>query len=284
MSLRNAQALKSGILLQDSKKKSIIVPIQIIPTQNWDENSKFPEKMNGQLFNLLFPKMDRCTIFFDRDSENKPVLLMFAYLSSQATKDLAFKTKRFVTNLVRFLAEVNLKIKLLDTQEVLKELLEKIPKSINEVSPRLFEITSIRKSYLSLTTIFYDSEEEKNDLVVLLRDFYSHLSYGRVSLDITTKTGKKQSDLIVEASISITLERENFDEVKQDQRKLQSLLKIFSSHIEDKSIRRYWFVTKAELAENFGKVILGQGWKYFIVDTNALLDFAAFFSLLQKTS
>ena len=50
---------------------------------------------------------------------------------------------------------------------------------------------------------------------------------------------------------------------------------------EDK--KNFWFLSTSELMANLGKIMVGQGSKYFTADHNNLLDFSAFFNLLIDT-
>ncbi|MCK5184963.1 MAG: hypothetical protein KAQ95_11700, partial [Candidatus Heimdallarchaeota archaeon] len=82
------------------------------------------------------------------------------------------------------------------------------------------------------------------------------------------------------ASVTIILENEKLEEIKLAQKKLATLLKVFSNHMSEEEKKNFWFLNPSELMSNLGKIMVGQGPKYFPADHNNLLDFSAFFNLL----
>jgi len=281
MSLKNARAYKSGILLQDSDKLSLIVPLQIHLATDFNKQIRIPQKINQPIYGLLLQNATRYTFFFERNELNKPKILLYIYFTGRNQKELLLKVKSTINNLVRFLADLKLKVKILDSKQTLQQMLDNIPNSINEVAPGLSKI-SLEKSetFLSVAKLFFTNDSDKGDLIYFLNDFYSHLSQGRINLDVQKNTKKKQSDQQTTASITIILENEKLEAIKLAQMKLSSLLKVFSNHMSEDEKKNFWFINTSELMNNLGKIMVGQGSKYFSADHNTLLDFSAFFNLL----
>jgi len=281
MSLRNARTFKSGILLQDSEKISLIVPLQILLASDFNKQIRIPQKINQPIYGLLLQNVSKYTLCFRRNELNKPKLLLYLYFTGRNQKDLLTAVKNTINNLVRFLADIKLKVKVLDSKQTLQQMLEKIPSSINEVTPGLFNISLENgKSFLSVAKLFFSEDSDKGDLIYFLNDFYSHLSLGSLNIDVQKKTKKKQSNLQTIASITVILEDEKLEKVKAAHTKLSSLLKVFSNHMPEDERKNFWFMSSQELMANLGKIMVGQGSKYFTVDHNDLLDFSAFFNML----
>jgi hypothetical protein len=104
-----------------------------------------------------------------------------------------------------------------------------------------------------------------------------------MNIDIQKETKKKQSDYQTTASVTIILENEGLEEIKLAQKKLSSLLKVFSNHMSEEEKKNFWFLNTSELMANLGKIMVGQGPKYFTADHNNLIDFSSFFNLLIDT-
>lgn len=281
MSLRNARTYKSGILLQDSDKLSLIVPLQIHLATDFNKQIRIPQKINQPIYSLLLQNVARYTFFFERNELNKPKLLLYIYFTGRNQTELLTKVKSTINTLVRFLADLKLKVKILDSKQTLQQMLDSIPNSINEVAPGLYQI-SLEKSeaFLSVAKLFFTNDSNKGDLIYFLNDFYSHLSQGRMSLDIQKKAKKKRPDYQTAASVTIILENEKLEEIKLAQKKLSSLLKVFSNHMSEEEKKNFWFINTSELMSNLGKIMIGQGSKYFFADHTNSLDFSAFFNLL----
>ncbi|MHA1171584.1 MAG: hypothetical protein ACTSQ3_05855 [Candidatus Heimdallarchaeota archaeon] len=284
MSLRNARTYKSGILLQDSDKLTLIVPLQIHLAADFNSQIRISQKINQPIYGLLLQNVARYTFFFDRNELNKPKLLLYIYFTGINQTELLTKVKSTINTLVRFLADLKLKVKILDSKQTLQQMLDCMPNSIDEVAPGLYRI-SLEKSnaFLSVAKLFFTYDSNKGDLIYFLNDFYSHLSQGRLNIDIQKKTKKKQSNYQTSASVTVVLENEKLDEIKLAQKKLSSLLRVFSNHMSEEDKKNFWFLSTSELMANLGKIMVGQGSKYFTADHNNLLDFSAFFNLLIDT-
>jgi len=281
MSLKNARPYKSGILLQDSDKLSLIVPLQIQLATDFNKQIRIPQKINQPIYGLLLQNVARYTFFFERNELNKPKLLLYINFTGKSQTELLTKVKSTINTLVRFLADLKLKVKILDSKQTLKQMLDGIPNSISEIAPGLYQISLEKsKAFLSVAKLFFTNDSNKGDLIYFLNDFYSHLSQGRVNIDIQKETKKKQSDYQTTASVTIILENEGLEEIKLAQKKLSSLLKVFSNHMSEEEKKNFWFLNPSELMSNLGKIMVGQGPKYFPADHNNLLDFSAFFNLL----
>lgn len=281
MSLRNARTFKSGILLQDPEKLSLIVPLQILLASDFNKQLRIPQKINQPIYSLLLQNVSKYTIFFRRNELNKPKLLFYIYFNGRNQTELLTAVKSTINNLVRFLADIKLKAKILDSKQTLQQMLDNIPNSINEVTPGLYKI-SLKKgeSFLSVAKLFFSDESDKGDLIYFLNDFYSHLSLGSLNIDVQKKSVKKQTKLQTTASITVILENAKLEEIKSAQKKLSSLLKVFTNHMPEDERKNFWFISSSELMPNLGKIMVGQGSKYFLADHNDLLDFSAFFNML----
>lgn len=280
MSLKNTKAHKSGILIDEKNRKTLIVPVQISLSPNYNRNQKFHSEMNRQFYHLLFPATKRFTIFFDRSNANNPLIYIYAYFSTQTLQELYKIAKQTMQRLKKYLNNNGLLMKISITQKTHQDLLAKIPKKVDEINPYIYKIsTSKITTYLSLAKIYFSPEQEKNDITIFLRDFYSILNIGRVILDLSYNPSKKVTNQNTLAAVTIILEDLNLNELTQNQKKLDSLLSIFSNQSADDSTLGYWFIKKNELMDNYGKIILGQGWKSFSVELE-FLNFAAYFNLL----
>ena len=206
---------------------------------------------------------------------------MYIYFNGRNQKELLAKVKNTISSFTRFLADLKIRVKILDSAQVLQQILDNMPSSLNEVVPGLYSI-SLRsgKVFLSVAKLFFTRDSDKGDLIYFLNDFYSHLSYGKLNLDVQIETKKKQFDRQTTAAITIILENKKFDAIKITQKKLSSLLKVFSNHMSEEEKINFWFIEPTELMNNLGKIIVGQGPKYFSANQNNLLDFSAFFNLL----
>ncbi|NHJ32616.1 MAG: hypothetical protein FK732_07120 [Asgard group archaeon] len=281
MSLNNARAYKSGILFQDSEKLSLIVPLQILVPKDFNKQIKISQKINQPLYGLLLQNVTRYTFTFDRNEFNKPKLFLYIYFSGRNQKELLVKVKNTINSFTRFLTDLKLGVKILDSTQTLQQMLDKLPSSINEVAPNLYALSLRRgKAFLSAAKLFFTRDSDKGDLIYFLNDFYSHLSQGKLNLDVQIKTQKKQSERQTTAAITIILENKSLEAIKIAQKKLSSLLKVFSNHMSEEEKINFWFIKSTELMNNLGKIIVGQGPKYFSANQNNLLDFSAFFNLL----
>ncbi len=281
MSLKNARTYKSGILLQDSEKLTLIVPLQIHLATDFNKQLRIPQKINQPIYGLLLQNVARYTFIFDRNELNQPKLFLYIYFTGINQTELLTKVRSTISSFVRFLTDLKLKVKILDSKQTLQQMIDSIPNSINEITPGLYQISiEKRKAYLSVAKLFFTIDSNKGDLIHFLNDFYSHLSQGRLNIDIQRKTKKKQSVFQTTASVTIILENEKLEEIKLTQKKLASLLKVFSNHMSEEEKRNFWFLNTSELMSNLGKIMIGQGPKYFPADHTNLLDFSAFFNLL----
>ncbi|NHK31482.1 MAG: hypothetical protein FK730_09035 [Asgard group archaeon] len=280
MPLKNASVHKSGILINEKNRKTLIVPFQISLSPDFNRNNKFHSELNRQIYYILSPATKRYTIFFDRSNTNKPIIKINAYFSTLTLQGLYKLAKQTMQRLKNHLNNNGLIVKILAPNKVYQNILSKLPKKVDEIDSNIYKIiTSKTTTYLSIAKIYYEPEEEKNDLSIFLRDFYAIANIGTVNLDISYDSSKKDSKQKILVAISILLEDSNLDEIIQNQRKLQSLLSIFSNQAVDTKTLNYWFVKKDELLRNYGKIILGQGWKTFQVEL-AFLNFASYFNLL----
>ena len=81
MSLNTAKVTKHGILLTDSKKISLIVPLKITrSTVQKNDSSKI--NLNRPLFLLLAENLSRYSIIFNKTSKTDFELLLTCYFTS----------------------------------------------------------------------------------------------------------------------------------------------------------------------------------------------------------
>jgi hypothetical protein len=278
--LKNATVHKSGILINEKNKKTLIVPFQISISPDFDHNTRFHSNLNKQIYYILSLSAKRYTVLFDRSNTNKPIIKINAYFSTLTLQGLYKIAKQTMQRLKNHLKNNGLVLKILESKKVYQDILSKLPKKIDEIDSNIYKIiTSNTTTFLTIAKIYYDQEEEKTDLSIFLRDFYAIANIGSVNLDINYNSSKKESKQKILVAISIKLEDSNLDELIQNQKKLQSLLSIFSNQAIDTKTLNYWFVKKDELLGNYGKIILGQSWKHFQVEL-PYLNFASYFNLL----
>ena len=280
MPFKNATVHKSGILINEKNRKTLIVPFEISLSPDYDSNYKFQTELNRQIYYILSPTVKRFTIFFERSKKNTPIVKINAYFSTMTLQGLYKIAKQTMQRLKNHLNAIGLLVKILDSNKVYQNIQNKLPKKIDEINPLIYKVvTSKATTYLSLAKIYYDPEEEKSDFSVFLKDFYAIANIGSVILDISYDLSKKESKEKILVAVSILIEDSNLDEIIQNQRKLQSLLSIFLNQVIESKTLNYWFVKKDELLKNYGKTLLGQGWKSFPVELN-FLNFASYFNLL----
>ncbi|NHJ49522.1 MAG: hypothetical protein FK733_17160 [Asgard group archaeon] len=281
MSLKNAKAYKSGILIDDKNKRTLIVPFQLLLSESYNRNFKFLESLNRQLYHLLFPSANRFTIFFKRSNTNNPIIIVYVYFAAPTLLGLQKLAKQSLQRLKNYLNNIGLIIKIINPENIYNDIMKNTqPQSITEIKTNIHKIvTKTDSSYLSVASLYFPSEQERSDLSVFLRDFYSIINIGQVNLDVSYKVSKKDPIRKNMVGITITIEDTNLMDIVLIQKKLQMLLSIFSDQKDEEEIQNYWFVGRNELLENYGKVILGQGWKSFLVK-NEFLNFAAYFNLL----
>ncbi|HUT79897.1 MAG TPA: hypothetical protein VMZ29_01740 [Candidatus Bathyarchaeia archaeon] len=286
MSIRYAQAHKGGILFDQQDKKTLIIPFKIELSSTYDRSIKFPESINRPFFYFFYPSIYRYTIFFGRDKANKPEISLNIYLTSSTQKGLSQKALQVVSSLKTNLANHGISLILLDPEKYLKKLQSKIPISVTEVDPTTFSIKrSIDSNFLSVAKLFFvEDHNALDDLPVFLRDFYSILNKGELNLDIINTPVKKDSKFKSSAAITISLEISKLDEHTKVSKKLDSLLKLFCNQKPDNLTTSYMFVNHHELQEHYGKMIMGQGWKYMPIDYTNFLNYAAFLNILLDTN
>ncbi|NHJ38629.1 MAG: hypothetical protein FK731_01255 [Asgard group archaeon] len=279
MSVKNAKAHKSGILFDEKNRKVLIVPFQILISPNYNKNYIFHTEINRQIFHILFPASKRFTLFFNRTYTNNHCINLFVYVSTKTLHELHKNKKQTINRLKNFLNNNGLLIKIINSEIFLQDLLDSIPKKIDEINPFIYKIiTSEKIQYLSLAKIYFPPEQERSDLTILLRDFYALLNNGQIILDVSYNPTKSNNKNTL-AAISIILENSNLEKIIANKKKLDSLLSIFMNNSTDQNSLNFWFIKKKELLENYGKIILGQSWKSFPIDLD-FLNFAAYFNLL----
>jgi hypothetical protein len=280
LSLRNAKIYKSGILIDEKNKKTLIVPFQVFLTKEYDRNLKFQDSLNRQFYHLLIPSTKRFTIFFDRLND-VPIIYFYTYFSAPTLQGLHKIAKSTLQRIKNYLKSLNLEIKILDTEIIHKSILKKSEiQTIIDKKSNIFQIVTKNETiYLTSAILSFPPEQEVSDITDLLRDFYAILKSGRVCLDVSYDETQKDVLKQNKIGINITIDNSVFENIVTNQKKLQSLLSIFSNQVEDTEARSYWFADRNELMKNYGKIILGQGWKFFPIEAN-FLNFAAYFNLL----
>ncbi len=286
MSIRNAQAHKSGILFDQTDKKTLVIPFKIELSSRYDCSLKFPENINRPFFYFFYPSIYRYTLFFNRDKNNKPEILLNAYLTANTLKDLSNKAPQIIMTLKTNLENQGLSLKLIDPERYLKQLQVKIPYSITELTPTTFNVKgNFGSSFISVAKLLFEEDHDAyNDFPVFLRDFYSILNKGELCLDIINAPINRKSKLKSSATITIQIESAKLEEHKKNTQKLDSLLTLFCNYKPDNPTTRYLFINHQELQEHYGKLIMGQGWNYIPVDYTNFLNYAAFLNILLDTN
>ena len=118
MPLKNTTVHKSGILINERNKKTLIVPFQISLSQDFDRNNKFHSDLNRQFYYVLYPATKRYTIFFDRSNTNKPIIKINAYFSTLTLQGLYKLAKQTMQRLKNHLNNNGLIMKILDSNKV----------------------------------------------------------------------------------------------------------------------------------------------------------------------
>ena len=134
MSLKNATVHKSGILISEKNKKTLIVPFQISLSSDFNRNTKFQSDLNRQIYYILSLAAKRYTVFFSRSNTNKPIININAYFSTHTLQGLYKLAKQTMLSLKNHLNNNNLVLKILEPKKVYQEILSRLPKKIEEES------------------------------------------------------------------------------------------------------------------------------------------------------
>lgn len=282
MSLNTAKVTKLGIVLTDSKKSSLVVPLKITrDTVQKDDSSKM--NLNRPLFLLLAENLSRYTIIFNKTSKTDFELLLTCYFTSSQQATLLQNTQNTLKRLSLLLSDSNFNIELLPPQDFLNQIKNRVPKSIVEVSPQIYKIATVKDVYYQTTAKFLINHFfEKKAFFSFLTDFLAILPKGWISIDIknTKKRIKDKMQNISEIAITVNLNNHDLVSMELEQKQLRSLLQFFSKAYTDEPDGLITLVKINEFQENYGKIIFGQGWKFFPTDYEGILDFSSLLELL----
>ncbi len=282
MSLNTAKVTKRGLILTDSKKISLIVPLKITRDKvQKDDNSKID--LNRPLFLLLAENLSRYSIIFNKTSKTDFELLLTCYFTASQQTTLFQNSQNTLKRLSLLLSDNNFNIDPLSPQDFLNQIKNKLPKSIVEVAPQIYEIVTPKGVFYQTTAKFLINHFfEKKAFFSFLTDFLAILPNGWTSIDIknTKKHIKDKMQYISEIAITVNLSDSDMVSLQLDQKKLRSLLQFFSKVWIDEPEGLITLVKIDEFQKNYGKIIFGQGWKFFPVDYEGILDFSSLLKLL----
>ncbi len=282
MSLNTAKVTKHGILLTDSKKISLIVPLKITrSTVQKNDSSKI--NLNRPLFLLLAENLSRYSIIFNKTSKTDFELLLTCYFTSSQQITLLQNSQNTLKRISLLLSDSDFNIELLSAQDFLNQIKNRVPKSIVEVASQIFKIVTAKDVYYQTTAKFLINHFfEKKALFSFLTDFLAILPKGWISIDIknTKKRIKDKIQNISEIAITVNLNDNDQSSLELEQKQLRSLLHFFSKEYTDEPEGLITLVKINEFQENYGKIIFGQGWKFFPVDYEGILDFSSLLELL----
>lgn len=282
MSLNTAKVTKLGILLTDSQKSSLIVPLKIArDTVQKDDSSKM--NLNRPLFLLLAENLSRYSIIFNKTSKTDFELLLTCYFTSSQQKSLLQNTQNTLKRLNLLLSDNNFHIEILSPQDFLNQIKNSVPRSIVEVAPQIYKIVTTKDVYYqTLAKFLINHYFEKKAFFSFLNDFLAILPKGWVSIDIknTTKRIKDKMQTVSEVAITVNLSDHDLASLEQVQKQLRSLLQFFSREYSDEPKGLIVLVEIKEFQENYGKIIFGQGWRFFPTDYTGILDFSSLLELL----
>ena len=126
---------------------------------------------------------------------------------------------------------------------------------------------------------YYNSDYETKFVLCNLEKVLSNGLTFEVDINKYTEACRVLSELYLKEKKYVRV-NEILEEIKNAQKKLSSLLKVFSNHMPVEERINFSIIGSSELMPNLGKIMIGQGTKYFTADYNDLLDFSAFFNLL----
>lgn len=284
MSLRSAKAIPAGILFQNSVKQILLVPLRITTLQITDSTDYKPSNTFEVIYQVLLQKTKKYTIFIEKKSQEDFEIILYLYFSSEQDS-LQKVTKNTIKHLVELFAEVGFKLTLIDADILLKKLQKKIPLNIEEISSSVYQITTQSYSYyLTLALFKFKESPDKEAFLSFMKDFKTLVRSGSLILDITNelKKIKDERKLIGEATISIKIEDSKLDSIKRVKKTIDSLIAMFSKINDRVKNVDISYVNSKEITNNFGKVILGQGWHSVIADYDDLLDLETIFNLLKE--
>ena len=284
MSLRSAKAIPAGILFQNSVKQILLVPLRITTLQITDSTDYKPSNTFEVIYQVLLQKTKKYTIFIEKKSQEDFEIILYLYFSSEQDS-LQKVTKNTIKHLVELFAEVGFKLTLIDADILLKKLQKKIPLNIEEILSSVYQITTQSYSYyLTLALFKFKESPDKEAFLSFMKDFKTLVRSGSLILDITNelKKIKDERKLIGEATISIKIEDSKLDSIKRVKKTIDSLIAMFSKINDRVKNVDISYVNSKEITNNFGKVILGQGWHSVIADYDDLLDLETIFNLLKE--
>lgn len=281
MSIGTAKVTELGILIGENQKKSIIVPLRI--SVNSEDKFRKESYFGKRLFHLLAQNFSRYTIIYDKKDETSFEFRIYVYFSLISGKESVLELKQTLKRFKDLLLEYNYKLSLIDSQQTLNLFLERLPSHIEEYSPSKFRITTKQDPYyLTIANFVFNDEPDKKAFFSFLKDFLVLSPLGRVNIDVINSRKKSQGiyQRISEVAITLVLDGKNGEEIVVAQKKLLPIMKMLSDLNQQLSGVKINFIDKTILLENFGKIIFGQGWRYFVSDYKGILDFDYHFSLL----
>ena len=282
MSLNTAKVTKLGILLTDSQKSSLIVPLKITRDITPKESSS-KMNLNRPLFLLLAENLSRYSIIYNKTSKTDFELLLICYFTSSQQANLAQNTQNTLKRFGLLLSDNNFHVEIFSPQDFLNQVKNRVPKSIVEIAPQIYKIVTTKGIFYQSTAKFLINHFfEKKAFFSFLTDFLAIIPKGWISIDIknSQKRIKDKMQYISELAITINLSDPDLASLQLEQKQLLSLLQFFSSAYTDEPEGLITLVKINEFQQNYGKIIFGQGWKFFPTDYESILDFSSLLELL----
>ncbi|MHA1154528.1 MAG: hypothetical protein ACTSQK_00315 [Candidatus Heimdallarchaeota archaeon] len=282
MSLNTAKVTKLGILLTNSQKSSLIVPLKITRDTTPKESSS-KMNLNRPLFLLLAENLSRYSIIYNKTSKTDFELLLICYFTSSQQVNLAQNTQNTLKRLGLLLSDNDFHIEIFSPQDFLNQVKNRVPKSIVEAAPQIYKIVTTKGIFYQSTAKFLINHFfEKKAFFSFLTDFLAILPKGWISIDIknSQKRIKDKMQYISELAITVNLSDPDFASLQLEQKQLLSLLQFFSKAYTDEPEGLITLVKINEFQQNYGKIIFGQGWKFFPTDYESILDFSSLLELL----
>ncbi|MBD3191714.1 MAG: hypothetical protein GF308_13790 [Candidatus Heimdallarchaeota archaeon] len=281
MSLKDAKVTKEGIFLETLQKKVLIVPVRLTFTKPSPKSSRTPFFNNQTISKLFSANLSRYTIIFEKERKRSRRIIFLPYFSNSSLSQLSSNSKHFLNNFARLLKELDLELLPIEAMNFFQNLQKKFPKTITEISSGIFKIQGNEKSfYISTMQMPFTNTEEKKNLSFYIQDFFAMITYGRVIIDVKHSSSDKSNTPISQAAVRITLEAPSLAIIKQDLKRVLSLIKIFINKPLNQLKEPFLLLDQNLLQENYGKIILDQGWDFEVATCDELLKFIDLFQLV----
>ena len=275
MSISSAKVTELGILIGSEKKKTIIVPLQIVAPKK-DPYKSVTNLFSKRIFSLLTQYFNRYTLIYNKINEDSFEIQLLIYYSLFLGKKSVPELKQALQLLKDLFVENGFKISLINPKTVLDILTNRIPLEIIEHKSPIFQIkTEHGQYYLAIAKFLFSDKPDKSALFSFLKDFLVISPIGRLNIDVinSKKKIKDTYQKISEVAITLSLENSTSEELKLGLKKILPIINILTQSNQNSSSMQISLIDKQELLDHFGQIIFGQGWKHFITNSDEILDF-----------